>query len=347
MEIERGSQAWFDQVVEAPIDPQRRIIDPHHHLWHRPGFGTYMLDELWADTQSGHRIEKTVFVECRTRWRTEGPEALRPVGETEFIAEVAAASRKAAPDRPGTYPDTEQSSCPVIAGIVAYADLRSEALSDVLEAHRAAARGLLRGIRHSGAHEPDREALTLPGRAPAGLYAQEDFRRGLRALGKQGLPYDTWHYHHQNRDYAALARAVPDTIFVLDHFGTPLGVGRFAGKRAEIYAQWKQDIAEIARCPNVFAKLGGLAMPDNGWGWDQRDRPASSDELVAAQRDYYLRAIECFGPERCMLESNFPVDKRSISYCVLWNALKKIVRNFSEAEQHGMFYANAQRIYRL
>jgi predicted TIM-barrel fold metal-dependent hydrolase len=334
--FERGTQAWLDQVVEDVIDPDRRIIDPHHHLWQRPGFGSYMLDDLWADTGSGHRVEQTVFVECRFKWRADGPEALRPVGETEAIAEIAQASARGGAGRA------------VIAGIVAHADLRlGEAVVDVLEAHRSAAHGLLRGIRHSGAHDPQPEALSIPGRAPAGLYAQDDFRRGLRVLGEQGLTYDTWHYHFQNREFAELARAVPETTLILDHFGTPLGVGRFAGKRAEIFAQWKLDIAEIAACPNVMAKLGGLAMPDNGWGWDKRDRPASSDELVAAQRDYYLHAIDCFGPERCMFESNFPVDKRSISYRVLWNALKKIARGFTEAEKHAMFYANAQRIYRL
>jgi predicted TIM-barrel fold metal-dependent hydrolase len=285
VEIERGSQQWFDQVGEDVIDPERRIIDPHHHLWHRPGFGTYMLEDLWADTGSGHRIEKTVFVECRTSWRADGPEHLKPVGESEFIAEVAYASREGGPGRA------------VISGIVAHADLRGgDALREVLAAHREAARGLLRGIRHSGAHDSEPSALSIPGRAPAGLYADDSFRRGVKLLGQVGLTYDTWHYHPQNRDYAALARAVPDTTFVLDHFGTPLGVGRFAGKRAEIFAQWKEDIAEIARCPNVMAKLGGLAMPDNGWGWDKRDKPASSDELVAAQRDYYLRTIDVFGP---------------------------------------------------
>jgi L-fuconolactonase len=335
-EIERGSQTWLEQVSEDVLEPQRRIIDPHHHLWHRPGFGSYMLDDLWADTGSGHRIEQTVFVECRTSWRSDGPEALRPVGESEFVAEIAQASAR------------EGAGRAVIAGIVAHADLRlGDAVVEVLEAHRSASRGLLRGIRHSGAHDPEPGALTIPGRAPAGLYALEDFRRGLRALGQQGLPYDTWHYHHQNRDYAALARAVPETTFVLDHFGTPLGVGRFAGKRAEIFAQWKDDIAEIARCPNVMAKLGGLAMPDNGFGWDKRERPATSDELVAAQRDFYLRTIEVFGPSRCMFESNFPVDKRSISYRVLWNALKKIASGFSETEKDAMFYENAKRVYRL
>ena len=334
-EIQRGSQAWLEQVVEDVIEPQRRIIDPHHHLWDRPGFGSYMLSDLWADTGSGHALEQTVFVECRTSWRTDGPEALRPVGESEFIAEVAQQSARDAAGRA------------VIAGIVAHADLRLENVAEVLEAHRSASRGLLRGIRHSGAHDSDPSALSIPGRAPAGLYAQDDFRRGVRELHKHGLTYDTWHYHHQNRDFAALARAVPETTLILDHFGTPLGVGRFAGKRAEIYAQWKEDIAEIAHCPNVMAKLGGLAMPDNGFGWNERDRPASSDELVAAQRDFYLRTIDVFGPSRCMFESNFPVDKRSISYRVLWNALKKLAAGFSEDEKHAMFYANAKRVYRL
>jgi len=336
--LEPGTQAWLDQVVEDVIEPERRIIDPHHHLWHRPGFGSYMLEDLWADTGSGHRVEQTVFVECRTSWRSDGSEALRPVGETEFVAEIAQASARGGAGRA------------VIAGIVAHADLRlGDAVAEVLDAHRAASRGLLRGIRHSGAHDPQPAALTIPGRAPAGLYAQEDFRTGLRALGRHGLSYDTWHYHHQNRDFAALARAVPETTLVLDHFGTPLGVGRFAGprQRAEIFAQWKDDIAEIARCPNVLAKLGGLAMPDNGFGWDKRDRPASSDELVAAQRDYYLHAIDCFGPARCLFESNFPVDKRSISYRVLWNALKKLASGFSEPEKDAMFRGNAERVYGL
>jgi predicted TIM-barrel fold metal-dependent hydrolase len=179
------------------------------------------------------------------------------------------------------------------------------------------------------------------------LYEKPEFRRGMKRLGALGLSYDTWHYHHQNQAFAALARAVPETTMVLDHFGTPLGVGRFAGKREEIFAQWKRDIEDIARCPNVVAKLGGLAMPDNGFGWDKRDRPASSDELCEAQRRYYLHAIDCFGPERCMFESNFPVDKRSIGYRVLWNALKKIAAGFSENEKHAMFYGTAARVYRL
>jgi L-fuconolactonase len=335
-DIKRGSQEWLDQVVEDVLDPQRPIIDPHHHLWHRPGLSTYLLDDLWADTGTGHRIEKTVFIECRAGYRQDGPEHLRVVGETEFVADIAQASQRGGAAKA------------VVAAIVPYADLtRGDELEEVLDAHTAAGKGLFRGIRHAGSYDPHPEALTIPGRAVPGLYARDDFRAGVRVLGKRGLTYDTWHYHHQNQAFAEFARAVPDTTLVLDHFGTPLGVGRFADQREAIFAQWKLDIAEIARCPNVVAKLGGLAMPDNGFGWDKRDRPASSDELVAAQRRYYLHAIECFGPARCMFESNFPVDKRSISYPVLWNALKKIARGFSESEQHAMFYANAARIYRL
>ena len=335
-ELQPGSQAWLDQVVEEVIEPARPIVDPHHHLWERPGFGRYGLTELWRDTDSGHRIEKTVFIECRAYYREDGPEHLRVVGETERVAAIARASREGAPGQAR------------IAGIVPTADLtRGELLDEVLAAHVAASDGLFRGIRHAGAHEPNPQALSIPGRGAPGLYAREDFRNGVRELGRRGLTYDTWHYHHQNRAFAELARAVPDTVLILDHFGTPLGVGQYAGQRAAIFAQWKIDIAEIARCPNVMAKLGGLAMPDNGWLWDERARPATSDELVEAQRAYYLHTIECFGPERCMFESNFPVDKRSISYRVLWNALKKIAAGFSESEKHAMFYANAARIYRL
>jgi predicted TIM-barrel fold metal-dependent hydrolase len=334
-EIKRGTQAWLDQVVEEVIEPERTIIDPHHHLWQRPG-SSYLLDDLWRDTDSGHRIDKTVFIECRAGYREAGPEHLRCVGETELVTEIAEASRNGAADKS------------VIAGIVAHADLtRGDVLEEVLHAHTAAGRGLFRGIRHAGARDPHPTALSIPGRAPEGLYGRDDFRAGLRVLGKLGLTYDTWHYHHQNRAFAELAREVPETTLVLDHFGTPLGVGPYADQRESIFEQWKQDIADIARCPNVVAKLGGLAMPDNGFGWDKRDRPASSDELVHAQRRYYVHTIECFGAERCMFESNFPVDKRSISYRVLWNALKKIAQGFSESEKHALFYATAARIYRL
>ena len=187
----------------------------------------------------------------------------------------------------------------------------------------------------------------LRGGAPEGLYGRDDFRRGVRLLGRLGHTYDTWHYHFQLPAYTALARAIPDTLMVLDHFGTPLGVGVYANQREEIFAQWRKDIAALARCENVVAKLGGLAMPDNGFGWMGRALPPTSDELVEAQSRYYLHAIDCFGPERCMFESNFPVDKMSLSYPVLWNGFKKMVKNFSEHEKDTLFRGTATRVYRL
>ena len=326
---------WYSAVVEDIIEPKRPIVDPHHHLWEQPArWGRYTLEDLWADTESGHNIEKTVFIDCHSNYRTEGPQRLRPIGETEFVAKVAAESAR-------------RECAATIAAIVSHADLRlGEAVAEVLAAHEEAGRGLFRGIRHAGASDPT-GTLSNAGRGLPCPYGYADFRAGVATLGKLGYTYDTWHFFHQNRDYLALAQAVPETTMILDHFGGPLGVGAYAGKQEEIFEQWSADIAAIAKCPNVVAKLGGLAMPDNGFGWHARELPPSSDEFAAAQRRYYLHTIDCFGPERCMFESNFPVDKLSISYPVLWNGLKKIAAGFNEGEKHAMFYGTAARVYRL
>ncbi|MBH99569.1 MAG: amidohydrolase [Acidimicrobiaceae bacterium] len=330
------SSEWRSLVSEEAIDPDRRIIDPHHHLWrsHDRFSADYMLKELWADTSTGHRVTETVFVECHASYRADGPRHLRPVGETEFVADIAQASAAG----PG----------PQIAGIVAHADLRlGNELNEVIEAHQKAGRGLFRGIRHAISHSLHPEALSIPGRAPVGLAADKHFRNGVRFLGQLGLTYESWHYHYQLQEFADLCRAAPETSIVLDHFGTPLGVGPYASRREEIHAAWRKDLAELALCPNVVAKLGGLAMPDNGFGWHKAERPPTSDEIVAAHRDHYLHAIDHFGPDRCMFESNFPVDRLSLSYGVLYNAFKKIVADFTDAEQDAMFSGTAARVYRL
>ena len=328
-------QEWLALVQEEVVDPERVIVDPHHHLWDRPDIGSYLLADLRADTGSGHLVTQTVFVECRASYRTDGPEHLRPVGETTFVAAIAAESRST--------PGAE------VAGIVGHADLRlpTDRLAEALDARVEAGEGLFRGIRHAGARDEHRDALTIPGSAPAGLYADDAFRAGVEVLGDRGLTYDTWHYHHQNADFAALARAVPGTTMVLDHFGTPLGVGPYEGRREEIFAAWKDDVAAIADCPNVVAKLGGLAMPDNGFGWHLAERPPTSDEVVAAQGRYHRHALECFGPDRCMFESNFPVDRWSLSYAVLYNALKKMAAHLPDDEQDALFSGTARRVYRL
>jgi len=330
-----GTPRWYASVSEDIIDPQRPIIDPHHHLWSVESmWGKYEINDLWSDTESGHNVQKTVFIDCHSNYRQDGPKHLRPIGETEYVATVAAESAKA--DGKAT-----------IAGIVSHANMTlGEAVEEVLQAHAQAGNGLFRGIRHSGPHDTT-GTLSNPGRPGPCPYGRDDFRLGVRTLGRMGYIYEAWHFHMQNQKFADMARAVPETTMILDHFGTPLGVGAYAGKQEEIFRQWCKDIATIAKRPNTIAKLGGLAMPDNGFGWHKNERPATSDEFVAAQQRYYQHAIECFGPERCMFESNFPPDKLSISYHVLWNAFKKIAADFSDDEQHAMFYGTAARVYSL
>ena len=331
-----GSREWLDQVQEEIIDPEREIVDPHHHLWRERRWFPYLLADLWADTGSGHNVTKTVFVQCRSSYRTEGPEHLKPVGETEFVAEIAEQSRQG----------TENQAR--IAGIVSHANLTLGSLvEEVLDAHEEAGRGMFRGIRHAGAREKDQDALMIPGLGEKDLFLRKDFRQGVRLLGRRGLTYESWHYHHQIKSFTELARAVPDTLIILDHFGTPLGVGPYTGMRDDIFREWKKDITELARFDNVYAKLGGMAMPDNGFGWHLGAVPPTSDEFVKAQKNYYLHAIECFGPQRCMFESNFPVDRLSISYHVLWNGFKKIAAEFSEKEKDMLFSGTATRVYNL
>lgn len=330
-----GTDEWLAQIVEPIVDAEREIVDPHHHLWPTGGALPYGVDELVADTMGGHRIAETVFIECRASYRTDGPDHLRPVGETEFVASAAAELAERFPD------------APPITGIVAHADLSDDRLEQILDGHDEVSGGRLRGIRDALARSLDPEAHSIPGHYAHGKAQNPDFRRGVRRLGERGLTYDTWHFHFQNADFADLARAVPATTMVLDHFGTPVGVGRFEGRHDEIFEQWKLDIAEVAACENVVAKLGGLAMPDNGFGFHDAATPPTSDEFLAVQRRWYEHAIECFGPTRCMFESNFPIDRFSLSYDVLWNALKRLAGQYSESEKDAMFAGTARRVYGL
>ncbi|MBV1876761.1 MAG: amidohydrolase family protein [Pseudomonadales bacterium] len=329
-----GSEAWLALVQEDIIDPEQRILDPHHHLWRKSFLGTYLVDDLWQDTGSGHNVVKTVFVECGAEYRKDGPEHLKPLGETEFVASLAQ--------------QTAAGEGSEIAAIVAHADLTlGDAVEEVLQGHAELGDGKFRGIRDAGAHSRHPGELMIPGGAPADLYQQASFRAGMRRLGKMDFSYDTWHYHYQNEDFYQLAKAVPDTQMILDHFGTPIGVGPYADKRKEVFKQWQADMRTLSDCENVVVKLGGMAMPDNGFGWHERDTPPTSDEFFASQRDYYLHMIDCFGPERCMFESNFPVDKMSIAYPILFNGLKKIVADFTVEEKDTLFYGTAARVYKV
>jgi L-fuconolactonase len=323
-------------VNEQALEPGLPIVDPHHHLWDHPE-SRYLLDEILCDTASGHNVITTVFVECFSMYRAEGPEPMKPVGETEFVNGIAAQSAS------GQFGETR-----VAAGIVSFADLSlGPAVEEVLLAHIAAAPARFRGIRHAAGFDEAPEVRNSHTNPPADLYQSARFREGFAKLGKLGLSFDAWQYHPQLPALTELARAFPDTAIILDHLGGPLGIGPYEGKRKEIFDRWKKDIADLARCPNVAVKLGGINMAVNGFGWHRRPLPPGSDELTAATRDYYLHAIDQFGPARCMFESNFPVDRISCSYGVLWNAFKKIAVGFNPDEKADLFHRTASRVYRL
>ena len=327
---------------EEVIDPARPIIDPHHHLWQRAGH-RYLLDELLADIGASdaqgarHNVRATVHVECASMYRAGGAPALQPVGETEFVQGIAAMSAS------GGFGATR-----VAAGIVGFADLcLGTAVREVLEAHIDAARQRFRGIRHAaGWHASDaiRNSHSNPNEA---LLRDKTFREGFAQLAPLGLSFDAWLFHPQLPELTDLARAFPDTVIVLNHFGGPLGIGPYAGQADAVFADWKRDIDALSSCPNVVAKLGGLAMPINGFGWHKRERPPGSQELAETTARYYLHTIERFGPQRCMFESNFPVDKVSCSYRVLWNSFKRLSAGFSDSEKDALFHDTAARTYRL
>lgn len=321
---------------EEILEPLLPIVDPHHHLWERRGH-RYLLPELLADTGSGHNITHTVFIEAMAFYREAGPLELKPLGEVEFAGGVAAMSAS------GVYGSTR--AC---AGIVGHANLhRGAAASEVLNTMQAAASGRLRGIRHAGAWDASDELPNSHTNPPPGLYGDPLFREGFALLAPMGLSFEAWQYQPQLPDVIALARAFPQTSIVLNHIGAPLGVGPYAGQGEAMFAHWKQHISELARCDNIVVKLGGLGMRIGMFDFHLRARPPTSTELAQAWRPWIEHCIAAFGPARCMFESNFPVDKITSSYAVLWNAFKRLAAGASAAEKHALFSATASRVYRL
>ncbi|MDD4876621.1 MAG: amidohydrolase family protein [Dehalococcoidales bacterium] len=327
-------EEWLALTKEDAIDPGLPICDAHHHLWERPD-DFYLLNELLQDVND-HNVVKTVFVQCRTRYRESGPPEMAPVGETEFIESITAESAG------------KSSKTPVIAaGIVGFADLTlGDGVVPVLEAHLVASPDRFRGIRHVSAWDAQID-ITKVVNIPAGLLLNQEFRKGFSYLDKYGLSYDAWVYHTQLKELVDLAKSFPETTIILNHIGTPIGVAPYANKRKEVFKEWEQGIADLAVCPNVAVKLGGLGMWVCGFGWDQCTKPPSSIELAEVMEPYYLWCIKQFGCKRCMFESNFPVDKLSYSYTVLWNAFKRIAKDFSNEEKAALFYDTADNYYRL
>ena len=342
-------------LAEPILEPDLPIVDPHHHLWDRPatpastpppqhGFDKvirevprYLLEELLADVQSGHRVRATVYLECGAMYRADGPEHLKPVGETEFVNGVAAMTAS------GRYGDIR--AC---AGIVGRADFTmGDAVVEVLEAQIAAGGGRFRGIRQSASHDPDSGVLGPLARTPGGLYASPAFRSGFGRLAPLGLSFDAWMLEPQLPDLIGLARAFPDTRIVLDHVGTPLGIASYEGRLEERFPIWRENIQALAQSPNVFVKLGGLAMAFCGFPSFLSEPRAPSQQLADEWRPYVETCIEAFGVDRCMFESNFPVDMGACDYPTLWNAFKRLAAGCSADEKAALFSGSAKDFYRL
>ena len=328
---------WLDRRREEIIEPDLPIVDPHHHLVNRPETGRYLLPELLADIGTGHNITATVYLEWLSMYRAEGAVELRPVGEIEFANGVAAMAAS------GTY-----GTAKVCAGIVGYADLALGAsVEKVLQAMIETGGGRFRGIRFITASHPDQAAWGSPIIRPAGLLMDSRVREGFARLAPLGLSFDAWMYHTQLEDLVDLARAFPQTPIVLDHVGGAIGLGPYAGKRDEVFAEWSGKLRELAACPNVHIKLGGLGMRMFGFTHHMGELPPSSEELAAAWRPYIETCIAAFGPERAMFKSNFPVDKGSCGYVALWNAFKLIASGYSGDEKRALFAGTATKFYRL
>ncbi len=334
-----GGNDWHALTQEPPLEPDLPICDPHHHLWDfraaRIPYQRYLLHELAADITSGHNVRSTVFVEARSMYRADGPEEMRPVGEVEFVQGLAAASAN------GLYGPGRAA-----ATIIGHANLNlGDQVEPVLQALQAASPNRFRGIRHSVTW--DAEVANTAAHNAQGQLGADNFRAGARLLAKMGLSLEGWLYFRQLTELADFAKAVPDLTIILNHVGGLLREGVYANRDDEILPIWRSGIAAVAACPNVVIKLGGMGMPANGFDWHTRTQPIGSEELAESMAPFMNYCIEQFGPERSMFESNFPVDKVSFSYNVMYNAFKRLSKDYSATERAAMFHDTAARVYKI
>ncbi len=336
-----GGNDWLALTSEETLEPDLPICDPHHHFWdmrsERIPYQRYLLHELADDVNSGHNVRSTVFVEARAMYRSSGPEGMRPVGEVEFVQGLAAASES------GMYGDTRAA-----AAIVGHANLNlGEVVAPVLDALEAASPNRFRGIRHSVTWDPHPEIDVTAAHRMEGQLSSDAFRAGARVLARRGMSLEAWLYFPQLMELAEFAAAVPDLTIILNHIGGLLRVGPYADNDDEVLANWRAGIAAVAERPNVFVKLGGIGMPRTGFDWHARDTPIGSEELADSMAPFMHYCIERFGPNRSMFESNFPVDKVSYSYNVMYNAFKRLSSGYSDSERADMFHDTAARVYRI
>lgn len=326
--------------TEMPLEPRLPIVDAHHHL-----FGTdadqlyYRVQDLREDVAGGHNVIGTVYCEAYdSGWYKDGPEALRPVGEVQMIV-------RAAQDASIT---TAHGPCELAAGVVAHADMRlGHAVAGVLEAHVAVGAGRLRGVRHRTATDFGRVGSFIENRPAPHMLTNGQFQQGVRQLARYDLAFDAWVYHTQLDELIDLVDAAPDTTIVIDHVGGPIGVAEYRSYQADVTHLWKRKLRELAQRPNVSVKVGGMGMAFFGFGFEHQSQPAHSAALANAWKPCIDTCIEIFGPERCMFESNFPVDKQSASYTSVWNAFKLCTADLSASERCDLFFGTACRVYRL
>ena len=336
-----GGNDWLALTQEAALEPDIPICDPHHHFWdfrtERIPYQRYLLHELADDINSGHNVRSTVFIEARSMYRADGPTEMRPVGEVEFVQGLAAASAS------GLYGPGRAA-----AAIVGHANLNlGDGVAPVLEALQAASPNRFRGIRHSVTWDPHPGVENTAAHNMAGQLGGDNFRAGARVLARMGLSLEGWMYSPQLPELADFAKAVPDLTIILNHIGGLLRDGPYANRDEEVLPTWRSGIAAVAECPNVNVKLGGIGMPRTGFDWHTRAKPIGSEELAESIGPFMNYCIEKFGPERSMFESNFPVDKVSYSYNVMYNAFKRLSQGYSATERAAMFHDTAARVYRI
>jgi len=324
---------WLATLKEEVLEPELPIIDPHHHLWVRNGY-TYLMPELASDMASGHNVVATVYAECHSMYRADGPEEARALGETEFVRGQAAMSAS------GGFGTAR--ACEAMFGNV---DLTLGAAAEpLLEQHIDASGGGFRGVRLSSGWHEDSQISNVGERS--GLLLDSKVNEAITVVGRMGLSLDCWLYHTQLDEVGQLADAHPELTIILNHVGSPILGGPYRGKNDEVFAEWKAAIRRVSERHNVFVKLGAMPIRMPSYDGD-RTLPPSSQEVAAAWRPWMETCIEAFGPERSMYESNFPVQKRWCSYQVCWNAFKRISAGASASEKADLFAGAAARAYRL
>jgi predicted TIM-barrel fold metal-dependent hydrolase len=329
---------WLALTTEETLEPEIAICDPHHHFWvHRPepaDYQQYLLPDLVGDVNSGHNVHSTVFIEVRCEYRTDGPDEMKPVGEVEYVQTIADASAS------GSHGPTKAA-----AAIIGHADLKlGEGVRPVLEAMQAASPNRFRGVRHSVGWDESRE---LANREIKGALGTDGYRAGAKVLAGMGLILENSLYFHQASELADFARALPELTIVLNHIGGLVRVGPYANRDEYVLPEWRKGIELMAKAPNIVLKLGGVGQTRFAYGWDERETPVGSEELAETLGPLMNHCIEQFGPERCMFESNYPVDKISYSYNVLFNAFKRLSKGYSATDRANLFHGTAARVYNI